>query len=290
MAESLAAAEAAGSATSPTVVVRSERLASGVAQAGVWLATQPAPRDLGVVSDFQVGALVLSDLEVVPADAGVRLWAVAVDGPVPAVPAPARARLRVLVGPEHARDAAAAEAAARLVVENELGGGSSETASELISIALIFPSAPDHAALLAAAGPIRTPEAFDLAADIQGQLGHAPVADLRQISDERMSGLAVFTNAAPGRDEAASLMAAILRAAQPPALPAAEREPDTLGAATLEAWQREAAPAAAPARQRDRSDGRWLWAVVLVLLALETVLRRAPAAVRPREVAGADAA
>ncbi|MCR4373783.1 MAG: BatA domain-containing protein, partial [Acidobacteria bacterium] len=100
----------------PVLVDPAADVAAGVARAAAWLARQPAPRELVVVSDFQVGALVAADLDVVPADAGVRLVPVPVSGPVPAAPAPARGALRVLAGAADTREAAAAQAAARALV------------------------------------------------------------------------------------------------------------------------------------------------------------------------------
>jgi hypothetical protein len=55
---------------SPAWVESGADVASAVARAAAWVTRQPAPRELVVVSDFQVGALVASDLDVVPADAG----------------------------------------------------------------------------------------------------------------------------------------------------------------------------------------------------------------------------
>ncbi len=84
-------------------------------------------------------------------------------------------------------------------------------------------------------------------------------------------------------------MAAILRVAGPQALTPAEREPDTLAPATLQAWQRDPAPRPALGRNSGRSDGRWFWALALALLALETGMRRSTR-VASSEVAHADAA
>lgn len=103
------------------------------------------------------------------------------------------------------------------------------------------------------------------------------------------TGIAVFTDADPGSLEAATLMAAILRVAGPQALTPAEREPDTLAPATLQAWQRDPAPRPALGRNSGRSDGRWFWALALALLALETGMRRSTR-VASSEVAHADAA
>jgi len=294
--EAAAALTDAGTPASPDapkVTVSTERLSEGVAQAAAWLATQAPPRELVVVSDFQVGALVESDLDAVPEDANVRLVPIGVSGPVPAAPAPARGQLRVLVGREQASRAAAAEAAARATVH--------ETTSEVIfgdgtqndlrgRFVLVFPSAPDRAALHQSAQPIDTPELFGWVADIRQELRRLGQpnelgGDFRKIASELM----IFTDVDPGGEQAAALMAAILRVAGPPVLSDAEREPDTLAAATLEGWQRVAAPRSSSGRAGDRSDGRWFWLVALLLMGLEGWMRRRPV-YAPSEVVRADAA
>jgi hypothetical protein len=115
------------------------------------------------------------------------------------------------------------------------------------------------------------------------------VADYQAISYELNVGLAVFTDAEPGSEQAAALMVAILRAAAPPALNDNEREPDTLTAATLQAWQRTVAPSSTSGRPGDHSDGRWFWALALALFALEAWMRRRSGNAQS-EVAHADAA
>ncbi|MSO49860.1 MAG: hypothetical protein EXQ49_08145 [Acidobacteria bacterium] len=289
----------------PAMVIPAERLAGGVAQAAAWLAREEAPRELIVVSDFQTGALVASDLDAVPPDAGVRLVPVPVSGPVPAEPAPARGRLRVVAGApgsEEARRAAAAEAAARTTIEapKKTSGVFLEEKDtrRLFEVALVSQDTSIWQAVRASSQPIDTTGLFAWVSDIRRELDRAGwrkektsgVFFAKKTPDVfSETGLAVFTNADPGSLEAATLMAAILRVVGPTALTPAEREPDTLAPATLQAWQREPAPRPAPGRNSGRSDGRWLWALALALLALETWMRRSPRAAKS-EVAHADAA
>ncbi len=54
-----------------------------------------------------------------------------------------------------------------------------------------------------------------------------------------------------------------------------EIEPATLAEATLARWRREPAADAAADARGGGSDGRWLWGLALVLLAVETWMRRA---------------
>ena len=293
--ETAAAALSAGAtptaSDAPVVTVATERVAEGIARAATWLAKQAPPRELVVVSDFQVGALVQSDLDTVPQDAEVRLVPIAVTGPVPLPPAQARGRLRVLVGREQAARAAAAEAAAKMTS----GIFSDEKDSRrLFEVAVVFPSAPNRAELQQSAQPVDTPQLFGLVADIRQQFRQLDVrnelgSDFRKIASELISRLAVFTDIDPGSEQAATLMAAILRASAAPALSDAEREPDTLSAATLEAWQRVAARSSFAGRAGDRNDGRWFWLLALVLFGVEAWMRRRPVGAHA-EVVRADAA
>ncbi len=306
VAREAAAAFAAEAGGPPAQVVPAETLAQGVAQAAAWLAREDAPRELIVVSDFQVGALVASDLDAVPADAGMRLVSVPVSGPVPAEPAPARGRLRVMAGApgsQTARRAAAAETAARAITTSEKTSGVffvEKDTRRLFEVVVVFEDTSAWEAARASSQPIDTPELFAWVSDIRHQLrarGTAPeetsgvffakkTPDV--FSDFSEDGLAVFTDADPGSLEAATLMAAILRAVGPPALTPGEREPDTLAPATLQAWQREPEPGPAPGRTSGRSDGRWLWLIALALLAVESWMRRSPR-VEKAEMAHADA-
>jgi hypothetical protein len=108
----------------------------------------------------------------------------------------------------------------------------------------------------------------------------APVPVIERIAQASAGGakrVYVFTSARPGTLEAAALVAAVANAAIG-AVPAAELEPRFIPDSTLARWERSAS-ASLPARgaMDDSSDGRWLWAAALVLLALEAWLRRRPA-------------
>jgi hypothetical protein len=255
----------------PVLVEPAADLPAGVVRASAWLARQPAPRELVLVSDFQVGALMAADLDVVPADAGIRLVPVTMTGPVPATPAPARAALRVRAGGAHARSMAAAEAAAI-----ELVGAASTRPETVPEIQLMFPSAPEYPAARAAARPVDSPELFALVRDIareRRRLGTSVEQASAVVFAQHLRGLTVFADADLGSADAAVLMAAILRAAAPVELPLAEREPDSLEPGLRERWQRGPTASDAPFAQAGTSDGRWLWALVLVLFAVEWRMR-----------------
>ena len=160
----------------------------------------------------------------------------------------------------------------------------------------MFPSAAEWEAWRPSAQPVDTPELFGWIADIRTQLlgvwrEKIPDVFFAKKTPDVFSdaGLAIFTDADPGSEQAAALMAAIMRAVAPPALTDAEREPDTLAAATLQGWQRTAARSSSAGRAGDRNDGRWFWLVALALFGVEAWMRRRPDRTQS-EVAHADAA
>jgi hypothetical protein len=88
--------------------------------------------------------------------------------------------------------------------------------------------------------------------------------------------LLVFSNDAVNSVRSAALIAALRRALSA-AQPVGELDPSTIPRAVISSWQR--APGATPTREttdtsNGPSDGRWLWVVVLGLLAVEWWLRR----------------
>ncbi|HTE44152.1 MAG TPA: BatA domain-containing protein [Gemmatimonadaceae bacterium] len=90
--------------------------------------------------------------------------------------------------------------------------------------------------------------------------------------------LLLFSFADAGSLTSAALIAAT-NTARSLALPLTELDPSTLSDATLASWQREPAAEAPPRNNANArggtSDGRWLWLLALLLLALETWMRRA---------------
>lgn len=254
LAAALADADAATS-----VVIRDTDVRRALSRAGAWLREQPGAGEVVVISDFQVGAISDADFDALPASAGRRFVRVGVTGTVPA-PAGAGA-VRVYGAP-------AAEAAARAVV----GDGGPAAGEPAIVVA--FEGAPEFAQLKAAARPIDTPEAYALA---------SRVVDVAETLSGGVSALVVLSTAAPDSVEAAALIANALRAAAAPAVSLAEREPDTIDAAVVDAWQREPRPESAPLSGDPYPLGRWVWALVLALLALETWVRRRRAAAAPEQ-------
>ena len=280
-------ASAAASA-SPAVTIEAQDLGRGIARAMSWLVTAPpARREIVILSDFQRGSLSAADLELVPDAVGVRLV------PVRAAGGSSMPRLEVL-----GRDGAMAASV------TPLDDATATTYGPASAIAgLEIASAPEHAAsverlmrVVGAAGAIAPSSEQPIVvrfagseADAEGDDQNSPAwvvgagarllrapdvqgVDLRVSS--RSDHLVVDVNAAPDSLEAALAVKAALDARLDPAT-FAEAEPQRLGEATLAAWSRAPGPADVSAwRHTDESDGRWLWALALVLLGLEAFVRQ----------------
>ena len=237
------------------VVIETDDLRHGVAQAAGWLRTAAGAGELVVVSDFQVGALTEADLDGVPAWAGRRFVQVGAEGPMPASTG---------AGTVQVFGASTAEAAARTVVAAPAPSGDGAPA-----IVIAFEGTPEFAQLQATSGPVDSPALFDLAS----RLKTGSEAVFVKTASEPVLG--VLTTLRPDSLEAATLIAKALRVAAAPAAGYAELEPDTLPAEVLTAWQREVRSDLAPPGDGARPLHQWLWAVVLLLLAVEAWVRRA---------------
>lgn len=288
-------ASAAASASS-SMTIETQDLGRGIARAVSWLAAAPpARREIVILSDFQRGSLSPADLAPVPDAVGIRLV------PVHAPVAASTPRLKIL-----GRDGAMAASVTPLDDATAMTYG---PASAIAGLEIV--SAPEHAAsverlmrVVGAAGAIapsaeqpilirlggadeegidEAPPAWAVAAG--ARLLRAPeVQDVDLRVSTRGDRLVVDVNAAPDSLEAALAVKAALDARLDP-VAFAEAEPQRLAEATLAAWARVPGPADVSAwQQTDESDGRWLWALALVLLGIETLVRRTTQpAVRVRE-------
>jgi hypothetical protein len=97
--------------------------------------------------------------------------------------------------------------------------------------------------------------------------------------------LVLFQRADAGSLVSAALLAAVMRAFVP-AAQGTELEPSRLPEATLAQWRRPAASATTTRSAIDAgtSDGRWLWVLALVLLGVESWMRRGRRQVKAAEV------
>ncbi len=262
----------AGAAQSTTV--ESVSLAAGIASASRWLERQSGARELVVVSDFARGALTAEALAVVPAGVGIRFDA----QPLVRVPLPEGFALRG----EQSRMAWRAATAAPMAVTVRAGAAQAQAEamltamSALVSqasvdasarrIALVFPGAPDHAAVVAAP-PIDQPWMFDVLRPLLADPALSAAVSAHALNGE----LAIAVAAEPQSEAAAAIAASVLRSVRQP-LAWSEFEPETIPPSQLQQWARPTSEV--PVSTVGDAQGHWLWLVVLVLLAVEWWVRR----------------
>jgi hypothetical protein len=241
-----------------------------------------------VFSDFQAGALDAEAVAQVPADIGLRFSPV--DPAAVAVQAPT---LSVLDGSRtlHARLSLAPEttAVAYDIAGAALDGLEIQSASvaslvRVVAAAGAVAPSPAQPIVIRFAGVDGAGEAVaavpanDWTAAAADRLLRSPdVAGVHLRVAPAKGALVVAVDADPGSVEAARVVKAALDARHD-TTSMLEREPRRIDDATLAAWSRPAGPADATAwRHTDESDGRWFWALALVLLLIEAIVRRAPA-------------
>lgn len=251
------AVTAAVADTDRVVVIRQSDVRRGLAQAGAWLREQPGAGEVVVISDFQIGAVTEEDFDPLPASAGRLCVRVGVTGPVPAPPG---SGIVTVYG------APTAEAAARAVVSPVPGVATGQT-SPAPTIAVVFEGVPEYSRLIAEGRPLDSPASYALADRIAGTMA----VEMR--ATDRFD-VVLLSKARPDSIDAATLIARALDVAAAPAVPLAEREPDTVDESTVEQWRRDPRPDVASTTAAPRPLTRWLWLVVLGLLLLETWVRR----------------
>jgi hypothetical protein len=276
--------------------------------ASAWLARQGMRGEVVIVSDFDVLAIDSSDVARIPRPYGVRLSRVAVstDSVPPEVSAGPSPALTLLAAPSDAARLRATQSAAQALVPGP-------TPPSADAIEIVFPSYPAFDVWRRTATPPRRTWMIDLVTRLRRDsllvdaaslpatesLAHSPGtlavafdAVERPIIDaavtvDRGSRLVLFSAAPAGSVTAAALVAAIRRSAMAAVAPW-EADRRVIDDRRLAAWER-AASADAPA-DVSRLDGgagdvassmltRLLWGLALLLLAVETWLRRT----RPRD-------
>ena len=171
------------------------------------------------------------------------------------------------------------------------------------AVAIVYAGYERRADILKTATPLHAPWMTDVVARLRADsmlIGAASTDASRGEASDSVGKLVVARSASgmpavvavqgqvDGRDhlillpsvDASSLTSAALIAATTRALsiaaPVTEMEPTTVPDDVLRSWQREPDASATSQVSTDgASDGRWLWIVALVLLAVETWLRRA---------------
>lgn len=270
--------------------------AHAIAGAVAWLARQPARGEIVVVSDFQTGTLDRQDLAVVPTGVGIRLVRVGVRALPGAVESRSRqGDLEIIASTTQsptstqvdwrANGAAAPTPPGMFYALAGAAEGAAATAAALAArtmatplpldssraIAIVYPAATERASLLKRLAPLHTPWMVDAVAQLRRD---SLVAGEAMLADRDRLVLMPLTSAASVHS--AELIAGATRALSLAPRPS-ELDPEFVPDSALRSWQRE--PAATgnvvAGSYDDRSDGRWLWLLALVLLAFETWLRRA---------------
>lgn len=261
-------------ATSSTIVDASS-LRAGIASASAWLAAVVGTRELVIVSDFQRGTLDAEAIAAIPAGAGLRFhvlpmvapklpdgfelrvdrsrmsWPIMrFDGPLP---------LTVKAGPDQARADAMLRAVASLAVTSPVDATARHAT-------LVFAHASDRASL-ATAPPISQPWMFD----VMQPLIADPQLHTQVVGASSGSELIILVDAEPDSGDAAAIASSVLASLVQP-LAWAEFEPATIAPEQLRQWER--APSATLSKNVGESQGRWFWLVALLLLGVETWMRR----------------
>ncbi|MEX2283368.1 MAG: BatA domain-containing protein [Gemmatimonadota bacterium] len=278
-----------------SLIVESATPAAVLPGAAQWLSHQPGRRELVVVSDFQLGTIEQADITALTNEVGLRfdpVAAVTASGPIDfqTRTGVATTTARTSLQPDRtdvewnvqATERTDASAILQLAAPTErvetdaaldaaltLAPAPSDSARR---VAIVYQTYDRRSVLLRDAKPLTVRWMGDIAAALAGQTTIDRIGIGSVDGGER---LLLFTSASAGSLESAELMIAVLNALTPAAA-ASELEPQTLSTEVLRRWQR-VPPSVVdhPIRDDDASDGRWLWALVLLLLGVETLMRRA---------------
>jgi hypothetical protein len=275
--------------------VNTPDLADGIDRAVRWLqSAPPARREIVLISDFQQGSLDEAAVRLIPADVGLRLIRAGAQPGVRRVTLSqvegwrggmwqATATIEAIgtrvswVRAESGRDVAwitvmsspaeavAADRALRAAVS---AGVSAGDASRRIIVR--FAGAPP---IVPAPQPVTSP--WIAAAALSDVLrGVEPAVSV----SERDGVMVVDAPIAAGAFEAPAIVRAAILAVRPAAIADVEAEVVTLPDEDLARWRRDPAPVATPAipmaNDGGESDARWLWALALMLLVIESRARR----------------
>ena len=262
-------------------IVETPAPVTALAAATNWLTQQSTRRELVLVSDFQTGTIEREDLALVPADIGIKL-----------------VRIEPRAPPALARTDAATSPAVRLLASStgQEGAEAARRAAETRgapargrtdrTVTIVFPDFDRRGALLAAARPPDQPWMFDVITRVLGgDQAHLYREGLTwSAAASSTSELQFFASVAAGSLGSAALISAAARAASDDPEPA-ELSATPIADATLRAWERPASDVTSPpGGDPDRFDGRWMWGLALVLLALEAWMRRTPRSPMPVEM------
>jgi hypothetical protein len=296
-------------ASEPAATFVVDRLGDGIAHALAWIDAQPpGRREIVVRSPFPIGALTAADLAIVPAGVGLRFERSG------ALPAARVLRAAPVLGPSDPRVSTLVPVereieldGERTMVRDRVVGAPVASPIEIVVPAAEQPAA-DAVLAMVLADRIRAPLANRSARLVVGaaaqsgspgdgaSIGAAWMADAaariaRDVAGRGWGRTRLRFAAAGDRlvvltDARASdpVIPAILRAVVDGIGGDVERPADeivAIGDDQLRDWSRAPGPAAPPRPETiERDDRRWVWGLVLALLALETWMRR-PRALTP---------
>jgi len=243
-------------------IVETTAPSQALAGAAAWLNTQPGAREVVVISDFQLGAVVEADVAALPADIGVQWKRIEV---APGVNQATTAVTRASIG-NTVRVLAQTNAAVRAqaTLNAAIAAGAPIKDDTTRRVAIVFPGFD--------AGntqPVDRPWMGDLVARLPAD---SLLLRAARGTIDGSEQLLLFTRAEPGTLPGARFVSAVLDAYDT-APSGAERDPDVLADTTLARWSREASEAKRAALP-DVSDGRWFWLLALLLIGVESWLRR----------------
>ena len=270
-------------------------LRDAIRRAADWIErAPPGRREVVVVSDFQRGAIDRETLNAIPAGVGVRFIRAGTHPAERAVPLPAISGWRggewqpsatirgeaveaswARRGPStvdwiETRQPAADDSAARRAIEGAASFGIATPSEGRRAIVVFAGAAPPGGER-----PVATPWV------LRAELALRQTSLMRQTgatitTAEQGSALVVHANVRAADAMAPAIVRATMLAVSPAAVADRELEIATVSDAELTAWRRDPAPIdRVTAMPRGiASDARWLWGLALVLLGIETVVRR----------------
>jgi hypothetical protein len=314
-----------------SVMVETATPSAELAGADAWLALQPGPGEIVLLSDFQAGTLDAAALEAIRPGSGIDLrrvpirdaaqvvesvWRTAALETVSrAVPTADGVDVTWTFGP----GSVSAREGLSLLTDDADARAAEDAASAALQtipgvrfdpehpVAVVYERYEGRTALLDAARPaaapwmaetirrVREDELFAAAepaeSNAETEAALSPAGPYVRVgapsagtvaASARIDGrehLVFFTSIGPASLTSAALIGAIGRAFNDDT-PVSELDPFPVDDSTLVSWQRAPAARSGEVSDDSASDGRWLWLVVLALLAMETLYRRRADAAR----------
>jgi hypothetical protein len=297
------------------IEIRTPGLADGVKQASASLQAIDGGRaEVVVISDFQKGSLDSSGVAAIPEGVGLRFVRIGRDASRESFPGwrgfaagGTSGEQRITLDGPRTRVALVAAQPARMpaILARPEEEGAVASMQRAVSAAgapalpadrgltVIFPGAPVpaidtvrapwmiEALLRARADEGLRAAASAHAADLDPQLSAAWRPIVRTVSGNPLvavaaaqQNLAAYVSASPATLVAAAALRSLLYAVAPPQ-PWSEREVESISPSQLSAWTRQAGPRPGQRSGKAPGDAQWIWGLALLMLAIETVVRRA---------------